>query len=242
MIHDIRKEYFEMDLDQYRMTFDDGLYSQYYYFPLLKNHPAELIFFIATSFIQPGQARHMFAGEYRSYLKAKKYAYRTFIEGRYDHFMTVEELQTLAAQPNVAIGVHSHFHDVIMTATQARRRKPLSPWKLARFNNRPEIAARDLSIRSKLAFRGFYFKDDVLTRRTQTQWEDYIKCDTELCLRWMEENLDHRPDMYCFPFNEYNEKLIAILKTYGFAEFFAARPGNRSDVHSRVDVDSLLSD
>ena len=54
MIHDIRKEYFELSLNQYRLTFDDGLFSQYYYYPLYKNHTERLTYFIATSFIQPG--------------------------------------------------------------------------------------------------------------------------------------------------------------------------------------------
>lgn len=240
MIHDIRKEYFDLKLDQYRLTFDDGLFSQYYYFPLLKNHPAELTFFITTSFIQPGKARPMFDGEYISHLKTKKYAYRTFVEGRYEHFMTLEEIQEISTRPNVRIGVHSHLHDVILTATHASRRKPPSSWKLSRFNNRLEIKDRDLSIRSKLAFQGYYFKDEILTRRTKEQWQDYIKYDTELCLRWMEENLGFRPDLYCFPFNEPNEKLIDILKAYGFKKFFAARPGKRSDVLGRIDIDSLI--
>ena len=240
MIHDIRKEYFDLSLNQYCLTFDDGLFSQYFYLPLLKNHPAELIFFITTSFISPGKSRPMFDGEFISHLKTKKYAYRTFVEGRYDHFMTVEEVQAISDRPNVRIGAHSHFHDVILTATHARRRKPLSPWKLARFNNRTEISARDLSIRSKLAFQGYYFKDEVLTRRTEAQWEDDIKYDTELCLRWMSDNLGFRPDLYCFPFNEHNEKLIAILKAYGFKKFFAARPGKSSEVLGRIDIDSLI--
>ena len=240
MIHDIRKEYFDLKLDPYLLTFDDGLFSQYYYFPLLEQHPAELTFFITTSFIQPGKPRPMFDGEYIPHLKSKEYAYRTFIHGRYDHFMTVEEVQTISARPNVRIGVHSHFHDVILTATHARSRKPPSPWKLARFNNRPEISARDLSIRSKLAFQGYYFKDESLVRRTLTQWQDYIKYDTELCLRWMEDNLKIRPDHYCFPFNEYSDNLIAILKTYGFTRFFAARAGKNADVNGRIDIDSLV--
>ena len=103
MIHDLRREYFNLNLAHYRLTFDDGLFSQYYYFPLLENHPAELIFFITTSFIQPGKVRPMFDGEYLPHLKTKRYACRTFIEGRYDHFMTVEELQILSARPNVGI-------------------------------------------------------------------------------------------------------------------------------------------
>ena len=242
MIHDLHKKYFNLNLDQYLLSFDDGLFSQYYYFPLLKNHHQELTFFITTSFIQPGPARPMFAGEYIPHLKTKKYAYRTFIENRFDHFMTLEEIQELSAQSNVRIGVHSHFHDVILTRTHASKRKPLSPWKLERFENRPEISAEDLSIRSKLAFQGYHFKDDVLTRRPVRQWNDYIKCDTELCIKWMEANLGITPELYCFPFNEHNEKLISILKTFGFKQFFAARPGKTAEVTGRIDVDSLVDD
>jgi hypothetical protein len=242
MIHDIRKEYFDLSLDRYRLTFDDGLFSQYYYFPLLKNQPGKLTYFITTSFIKPGKTRSMFSGEYISYLKSKKYSYRTFIEDKFDHFMTLEEIQKLSDQSNVRIGVHSHFHDVILTRTHPRKRKSLSKWKLERFKNRPDITGEDLSIRSKLAFQGFNFSDGLLMRRTEAEWENYIKDDTELCLRWMEDNLGFRPDWYCFPFNEHNEKLIAILKTYGFKKFFAARPGKSTEVLGRTDIDSLVDD
>jgi hypothetical protein len=240
MIHDIRKEYFEVDLDRYRLTFDDGLFSQYYYYPLYKNHPQQFKFFIATSFIRPGKARKMFAGEYIPYLKPKKYMYRCFIENIFDHFMTTEELQELAAKTDVQIGVHSHLHDVIPTDTHPRKRKPLSNWKLARFKQSSEISRLDLSIRSKIAFQGFIFHEGSLKRRSETQWEDYINYDTELCLKWMENNLGMTPDMYCFPFNEHNEKVISILKSFGFNRFFAARPGKSPEVSSRVDIDSLI--
>ena len=53
MIHDIRKEYFNLNLDQYRLTFDDSLFSQYYYFPLLKDHPGKLTFFIQHPLSNP---------------------------------------------------------------------------------------------------------------------------------------------------------------------------------------------
>lgn len=242
MIHDLRPEYFDLKLDQYRLTFDDGLFSQYYYFPLLKNQPAELTFFITTSFIQPGKARPMFAGGYLPYLKPKKYMYRGFIENKFDHFMTTEEIQELAATSNVRIGVHSHLHDVIPTGTHSRRRKPLSEWKLARFNHSPEIVKHDLSIRSKIAHRGFHLEQGVLSRRSMTEWEDYIKRDTELCLKWMVEHLGFAPESYCFPFNEHNQKIIGILKAYGLKQFFAARPGKSRDVIGRIDIDSLSRD
>ncbi len=240
MIHDIRKEYFDLDLNQYRLTFDDVLFSQYYYFQLFRNHPEKLTYFITTSFIKPGKARNMFKGRYISYLKSKKYGYRTFIESKYDHFMNVEEIQKLSQQPNVRIGVHSHFHDVILTRKHPHKRKPLSQWKMERFEDFSKITDQDFSIRSRLAFQGFNYKNGLLTRRPVTQWEDYIKFDTELCLRWVEQHIGITPDLYCFPFNEHNPKLISILKSFGFNEFFAARPGKNGQVKGRVDIDSLI--
>ncbi len=242
MIHDIRKKYFDLDLLQYRLTFDDALFSQYYYFSQFNSHPRALTYFVTTSFIKPGKARNMFAGDYIPYLKTKKYGYRTFIEGQFDHFMNVEEIQFLSNQPNVRIGVHSHYHDVVLTRTHARKKKPLSQWKQERFSGFSKLADQDFSIRSRLAFQGFNLESGILTRRTMIEWEDYIKFDTELCMRWVEENLGFTPDIYCFPFNEHNEKLISILKSFGFKEFFAARPGKSTDVQGRVDIDSLIDD
>ena len=184
----------------------------------------------------------MYTGEYITYLKSKKYGYRTFVEGKYDHFMTLEEIQKLSDQPNVQIGIHSHFHDVILTRKHSRKRKPLSKWKLERFQQLPDMAKENLSIRSKLAFQGFHYRDGLLTRRSEAEWEDYIKSDTELSLKWMVEHLGLTPQLYCFPFNEHNEKLLSILKTYGFKHFFAARPGKSTEVLGRTDIDSLIDD
>ncbi|TFG97148.1 MAG: polysaccharide deacetylase family protein [Calditrichales bacterium] len=242
MIHDIRKEYFDLGLDQYRLTFDDGLFSQYYYFPLFKNYSEKLTYFITTSFIKPGNVRSMFAGEYIPFLKTGKYMHRRFVEDKFEHFMTTEEIQELSCRPNVKIGVHSHFHEVVFTRTHPRNRKPLSKWKREHFHNLPETVGLNLSIRSKLAFQGFNYHDGLLTRRSVADWNDYINYDTELCLKWVADNLGFAPDMYCFPFNEYNEKLISILKTFGFKKFFAARSGNVKEVYGRVDIDSLIDD
>ena len=57
MIHDIKRDYFTLELNKYRLTFDDGLFSHYYYYPLFSQHPSELIYFIATSFIKSGNLK-----------------------------------------------------------------------------------------------------------------------------------------------------------------------------------------
>jgi len=241
-IHDIRKEYFDLNLDQYQLTFDDGLYSQFYYFPLFKDHPEKLTYFITTSFIKPGKIRPMFAGRDLTYIKSKKYMHRTFAEGRFEHFMNVEELQEICKHQNVQIGAHSHFHDVILTRTHPRKRKPLSPWKIERLQAIKEISFEEFSIRSRLAFKGQEVDGGKLIPRSETAWEDFIKYDTELCLKWFEQNLNIQPQIYAFPFNEYSGKFVTILKSFGFKQFFAARPKNKKEITGRIDIDSLIKE
>jgi len=241
-VHDIRKEYFELNLNPYRLTFDDGLYSQFYYFPLFRNHPEKLTYFITTSFVKSGKMRPMFSGRYLPYVKSKKYMYRTFVEGRFDHFMNVEELQEICTHSNVQIGAHSHFHDVVLTRTHPHMRKPLSPWKIERMKAIKEISFEEFSIRSRLAFKGHEIDGEKLISRSETAWVDFIKYDTELCLKWFAQNLKMQPQIYAFPFNEYSDKFIAILKSFGFKQFFAARPKNTREINSRTDIDSLINE
>jgi hypothetical protein len=239
-IHDVRKEYFDLNLGAYQLTFDDGLFSQYYYFQFFKDHPERLTYFIATSLIKPGAVRPVFNGQYLPYIKSKKYMYRTFAEGRFDHFMNVEELRELSRHKNVDIGAHSHFHDVILTRSLPHKRKALSPWKLERIPAAEKIPLEELSIRSRLAFKGVEVRGGKLIARSQSAWEDFIKYDTELCLNWFEQNLQIQPRIYGFPFNEYSDTFVRILKSFGFRQFFAARPKNRTEICGRIDIDSLI--
>jgi hypothetical protein len=241
-MHDIRKEYFDLNLNAYQLSFDDGLFSQFYYFQFFENHPEKLTYFITTSMIRPGAARPGFSGRYLPYLKSKKYMLRTFAEGRFDHFMNIEELQEISRHKNVAIGAHSHFHDVILTRTLPHKRKALSPWKLNRIPEAKELSPEAFSVRSKLAFKGVEVHDGQMIPRSESAWEDYIKYDTEACLRWFEHNLRMQPRIYGFPFNEYSTKLVMILKSFGFEQFFAARPKNKEEITGRIDIDSLLID
>ncbi|MFC1829596.1 hypothetical protein ACFL0O_08295 [Thermodesulfobacteriota bacterium] len=242
MIHNIRKEYFDQDLSGYRMTFDDGLYSQYYYTPLLKTDGQERIYFIITGLVKPGKARKMFDGEHLAFVKSKRYMYDAFIKGKFDQFMTLEEVQILASQKDVRIGAHSHFHEIIPTRMHPSKKKAPSPWKMERYPYYDEIRDQGLNLRSKLAFQGYNYRDGRLVRRSVAEWEDYIKYDTELSLEWFASNLGLTPKVYCFPFNEHNNRLVGVLKQFGFREFYSARPGENTDIHPRTDIDKLISD
>jgi hypothetical protein len=236
VIHDFRKEYFELNLAAYTLTFDDGLYSQYYYYPLLDPVDSPKIFFIITSFIKPGKARERFNGEFIKSVKSRKYMYDAFINNDFSHFMTLEEIQELSTHPGVKIGTHSHFHDVIIHDTPPK--KPTSQWKIERLSYHPEKMNPMTSIRSSLAFQGFELRDGKLMPREQTKWMDYIKYDTELSLKWFEENLGFTPEIYCLPFNEYSDRLIGVLESYGFKEFYG-KPSKNNKIHARLDIDKL---
>ena len=70
VIHDVRKDYFDLNLAAYTLTFDDGLYSQYYYQPLLDPVDSPKIFFIITSFIKSGKARQQYSGDFIKSVKS----------------------------------------------------------------------------------------------------------------------------------------------------------------------------
>jgi peptidoglycan/xylan/chitin deacetylase (PgdA/CDA1 family) len=240
MIHDLRRELFDLDLTAYRLSFDDGLYSQYYYYPLLARHPAPLTYFITTGFIRDGAARGMFQGEFLPYVKTGVYAREAFLEGDFRRFMTTDEVRYLASRPNVRLGAHSHRHDVILTDVHPKKPKAPSAWKLARFAHVPAAVREGLAIRSRLAFTGFDYIDGRLEPRGRAAWEEEVARDTESLLEWFRTRLGVAPTAYCFPFNEYTPELVALLERFGFREFYAARPAPGLNISGRVDADRLV--
>lgn len=239
MIHDMRAEFFDLPLDRYRLTFDDGLYSQYYYYPLLKTRSQPLRFFITTSLIREAPARGRFDGRYLKPQATADYAHRAFIEGRRDDFMTSEEVRFLAAQPDVLIGAHSHFHDITLTSVHPKKPRPVSAWKRLRFAHVPESLRAGLWIRSRLAFPGHAFRNQRLVERSVREWEAFVLRDTELCLDWFQRHLGRTPDAYCFPFNEYSAPLLGILRSYGFREFYAGSAPKDPSLIRRTEIESL---
>ena len=239
IIHDIRKEIFDLDLSEYQLTFDDGLFSQYYYFSLFKPNHKPRIFFIVTGFIQPGKARNVFNGQYIAHIKSPEYMYEAFVKKNFDCFMRLEELEIITGQKNVIIGAHSHYHDIILT--EHRLKKPLSQWKLKRLLCPMQSHdSMPLNRRSKLAFQGYLWSGKNLVERPRKEWVDYIKYDTELCLEWFEKYLGFKPSIYCFPFNEYSHLLVETLKGFGFTHFYNGRSGDDIKIFNRVDIDQLL--
>lgn len=102
MIHKITDSLFERNLEDYVLTFDDGLYSHFYYFDKFSRIKTEKIYFISSGIICTGAQNNNFPTSSEAHKKA--------FAGNYEDFMTVEQIKELAKQPNVTIGGHGHSH------------------------------------------------------------------------------------------------------------------------------------
>jgi len=87
MIHDFKREYLDLPLEDYKLTFDDGLVSPLSYWHKINKLKTQKIFFIPTLAIGNG------------------------IEGKpVEQFMNLEQIKFLDSHGDVTIGGHSHAH------------------------------------------------------------------------------------------------------------------------------------
>jgi len=102
MLHELNEAIFDLPLENYTLTFDDGLYSQYYYFDRLKSINTEKIFFISSNIICNGQQSLDFP--------ACELAHEKAFAGNTEDYMTLDQIKDLMKDPMVSIGGHSHYH------------------------------------------------------------------------------------------------------------------------------------
>jgi peptidoglycan/xylan/chitin deacetylase (PgdA/CDA1 family) len=102
MIHEIRESIFDLPLENYILTFDDGLYSQYYYYPRFQDIPTEKIYFISSNILCTGSQSSSFPACEEAHEKA--------FNGNCEDYMTLEQVKKLSKEPLVSIGGHGHNH------------------------------------------------------------------------------------------------------------------------------------
>lgn len=103
MIHEVDEKLFDFPLEDYTLTFDDGLYSQYYYWPQIKNINTEKYFFISSNIYCRDQKQSLDFPECQI-------AHKKARQGNFEDYMTVEQLKELNEDPQVTIGGHGHEH------------------------------------------------------------------------------------------------------------------------------------
>jgi hypothetical protein len=102
MIHEIKEFFFDLPLENYILTFDDGLFSQYHYYPRFKEIPTEKIYFISSGIICDCAQSYEFPACHVAHEKA--------FAGNKEDYMTLEQIKELMKDPLVTIGAHSHSH------------------------------------------------------------------------------------------------------------------------------------
>ena len=102
MIHEFREEFLDLPLENYVLTFDDGLFSQYCFYERIKHIPTEKIFFISSGIICEGTQSSEFPPCQIAHEKA--------FAGNKEDYMTIDQIKELLKDPWVSIGGHSHAH------------------------------------------------------------------------------------------------------------------------------------
>lgn len=104
-IHQINEDLFNLPLEDYILTFDDGLYTQYKYINELAEINTRKIFFISTWIVCPTPSL-----QDKEYIKCDA-AHEYFFEtGDARNYMTWDQIREISETPNCEIGGHSHFH------------------------------------------------------------------------------------------------------------------------------------
>lgn len=102
MIHECRPEFLKLPLEQYLLTFDDGLYSQFVFYQEIRHLNTPKIFFISSGIVCDGPQSLEFP--------TCRVAHEKAFAGNKEDYMTLEQIRILAEDPLVTIGAHSHSH------------------------------------------------------------------------------------------------------------------------------------
>jgi peptidoglycan/xylan/chitin deacetylase (PgdA/CDA1 family) len=105
MIHEVFDEIFNLDLEKYILTFDDALYSQFYYYPQISKIKTKKIFFVSTNIISNVKQSKNFLSCVESHKKA--------FNGNKEDYMNIDQIKFLMYENDVEIGAHSHNHKTL---------------------------------------------------------------------------------------------------------------------------------
>mgnify|MGYP003624207817 FL=1 len=106
MIHEFKEEYFDIPLDKYILTFDDGLYTQYKFIDELKKINTEKIFFISSNIICPEDK-----DQDDNFIKCID-AHKKAFNNDFTNYMKWSQIKKIDSLDNCFIGCHSHFHQL----------------------------------------------------------------------------------------------------------------------------------
>lgn len=105
MIHEVHDWMLGLDLSQYIITFDDGLYTQYKHLKHFLNFKTEKYFFVSTNIVNP-----IFTEQENDVIACSTAHKDFFTTGNTAPYMNWDQIREIAQSPNCFIGGHSHEH------------------------------------------------------------------------------------------------------------------------------------
>lgn len=105
MIHEVDDWMFDLPLEDYILTFDDALYTQYVHFDKFKQIDTKKIFFVSTGIVATEQT----VQDDEFVLCAEAHA-QLFETGDLKHYMKWSQIKEIDEDPLCEIGGHSHLH------------------------------------------------------------------------------------------------------------------------------------
>ena len=111
MIHEINKPLLDSNInfEEYVLTFDDCLYSQYYYWDFFRNLETTKILFVTCSFIHRLPLRDRFKGNYIEFPTCEEALNKRF-KDPYNYMSLEEIIYLINSTPDLIIGGHGHSH------------------------------------------------------------------------------------------------------------------------------------
>lgn len=104
-IHEVNDQLFKLDLENYILTFDDGLFSQFLFFEEIKKINTTKIFFITTGIISPeNQIQNS------NFITCDNAHKLYFQKGDNSNYMKWSQVKEIASTNQCYIGGHSHHH------------------------------------------------------------------------------------------------------------------------------------
>ena len=106
MIHEFKESFLNLPLEDYILTFDDGLYTQYLFLEDILKIKTEKYFFISSGIVceEDKIQNDTFITCYNAHKKAFK--------NNFTNYMKWSQIKNILNYKNCYIGCHSHFHKI----------------------------------------------------------------------------------------------------------------------------------
>lgn len=104
MIHEFKEDFLNLNLEDYILTFDDGLYTQYLFLDELLKIDTDKYFFISS-----GIVCEEYKKQDNSYITCYD-AHKKAFNNNFLNYMKWSQIKEIFNKPKCYIGCHSHYH------------------------------------------------------------------------------------------------------------------------------------